>query len=524
MNVVDYTYDVDDFMPVELPEVKVLDIKDTLRDSDPDLTFALNFAIKDADKLTDAYLEKLFAKYGNYYTDYVLTISGLTDSNGSVKFNANGNGDGYLAGQYDAWSENWVSVPFEDVTVQNGQSLYIMEYAAKLMGKQGLRFTLAEVAEIVQNFDCGVYFTPEFLAANPNLKVDLELKVFTEDENGNKVDDISVAKNEFDKDDFGVAAVVAEGSQTRYFASLVEAINAADGKTVRLLSDVELTEGIVIPSGKNVTLDLAGFDVTRTVGNVAANTQVFCNNGTFTITDSAEEDGEISLTYTGDRNSNVSISTISNYGVLNIAGGTVKCISGNQYISYAIDAFSPGTVNISGGKVTGGASGYCIRMFLASTTDPVTLNVTGGEVGYVLAQQTNANANKGVINVTGGKVDYVYIDKTGTTICDASNVSVSIKTDATTYEPHIGNNGYIAIVDGYYKTIAPIMLDIRIVNGKPQIGFAGEGKLVLDAATALTGEWTKNVEYTAVENDGDDTKTWVTPKDGYYFFKGYIVR
>ena len=34
----------------------------------------------------------------------------------------------------------------------------------------------------------------------------------------------------------------------------------------------------------------------------------------------------------------------------------------------------------------------------------------------------------------------------------------------------------------------------------------------------------ENVEYTVAENDGDDTKTWVTPKDGYYFFKGYIVR
>lgn len=270
-----YVYDADDLQPVTLPEVVITDIKSTLTDADPDLTFALNFAIKDVDKLSKEYLEKLFAKYGDYYTDYVLTISGLTDPNGSVKFNANGNGDGYLAGQYDAWSKSWVTVPFSDVTVKNGQSFYIMEYAAELMGKGGLRFTLKEIAEIVQNFDCGVYFTPEFLAANPNLKVELELKVFTEDESGNKVGDISVATNTFDKDDFSVEAA---------------------------------------------------------------------------------------------------------------------------------------------------------------------------------------------------------------------------------------------------------KLDIRIVNGKPQIGFAGEGKLVLNAATALTGEWTKNVEYTAVENDGDDTKTWVTPKDGYYFFKGYIVR
>ena len=243
-------YTAEDFIDVELPEVEVVDIKNTLTDSDPDLTFALNFKIKDMENLTEEYLEKLFAKYGNYYTDYVLTISGLSQE--SVTFNANGDADGYLAGQYDAWSQNWVSVPFDDVIVENGQSLYIMEYAAKLMGQQGLRFTLAEVAEIVQNFDCGVYFTPEFLAANPDLKVDLELKVFTEDQNGNKINDISVATKTFDKDDFGVAAVVAEGKQTKYFATLAEAFtDVENGETVMILAPGTYA---LTTSGKNITV------------------------------------------------------------------------------------------------------------------------------------------------------------------------------------------------------------------------------------------------------------------------------
>jgi hypothetical protein len=87
--------------------------------------------------------------------------------------------DGYLAGQYDEWSENWVSVPFgNSVTVNNGESFYIMEYAAELLGEPGLRYTLEEVATIVVNFDCGVYFTEEFLAANPDMVVTLQLVVF----------------------------------------------------------------------------------------------------------------------------------------------------------------------------------------------------------------------------------------------------------------------------------------------------------------------------------------------------------
>ena len=64
---------------VALPEVEVTDIKGSLTNDDPDLTFALNFAIKDADKLTDDYLEALFEQYGGHYVDYVLTISGLSE-------------------------------------------------------------------------------------------------------------------------------------------------------------------------------------------------------------------------------------------------------------------------------------------------------------------------------------------------------------------------------------------------------------------------------------------------------------
>ena len=101
-----------------------------------------------------------------------------------------------LGGQYDEWSSDWVYVPFENVTIENGGSIMIMELAAKLMGKDGLRMTLEEIVAIVADFDCGVYFTPEFLAANPGMKVTLELIVFNE-ENGELVDVIDVAKNEF---------------------------------------------------------------------------------------------------------------------------------------------------------------------------------------------------------------------------------------------------------------------------------------------------------------------------------------
>ena len=256
-----HEYNAEDFAPVEvtLPEVVITDIKGSLNDTDPDLTFALNFAIKDIENLTEEYLEQLFKVYGSWYVDYVLTISGLNDAD--VTFNANGDADGYLAGQYDAWSENWVSVPFEDVPIENGESIYIMEYAASLMGQSGLRYTLQEVAEIVQNFDCGVYFTPEFLAANPNMEVTLDLKVFTEDEEGNKDNDINVATNEFSAEN--IAAVVeAENKQSKYFGTIAAAVAAVDeGDTITLVKDAEGDFSV----SKNIGLNLNGKTYTGTI-------------------------------------------------------------------------------------------------------------------------------------------------------------------------------------------------------------------------------------------------------------------
>lgn len=241
---------------VGLPKVQITDIKKDLTGEDPDLTFALNFAIPNVEDLSEDYLNALFEAYGDYYVDYVLTIDGLNGD--SVTFNANGDADGYLAGQYDAWSENWVAVPFSDVVVGDSESLYIMEYAAKLMNKQGLRFTLAEVAAIVQNFDCGVYFTPEFLAAHPDLDVSLQLKVFTEDMEGNKIENIDVATNEFNNN--YAAAVSGEGKQTVYYATFAEAYAAAQaGDTVELLADAKLTGKLTV--AKAITIDGNGCSI-----------------------------------------------------------------------------------------------------------------------------------------------------------------------------------------------------------------------------------------------------------------------
>lgn len=128
------------------------------------LTFALNFIAEEP-------THEQLACYGNWYADFVLTV------NKKVTFNANGESDGYLAGQYDAFGNSWLIVPDENVTLEAGQSIKIMKTAAEMYSSNDLRFSYGAVWEIVQDFDCGVYFTDEFLQANPDFEVTLELQL-----------------------------------------------------------------------------------------------------------------------------------------------------------------------------------------------------------------------------------------------------------------------------------------------------------------------------------------------------------
>ena len=203
-----------------------------------DLTIALNFK---ADEATEAQLRT----YGNWYADFVLTI------NKDVTLNADGSADGYLSGQYDVWSENWVNVPFENVTLKADESLKIMEYAAKMMGETGLKVTYNDVYTSVKDFDCGVYFDQEFLAANPGLEVTLELRMFN-------------PKNENESyvigDTYKFNCVAQNTVTEKVYEDVAEALLAAgEGETVVMLKDAESFE-VLVPGG--VTLDLKGRNLT----------------------------------------------------------------------------------------------------------------------------------------------------------------------------------------------------------------------------------------------------------------------
>ena len=207
--------------------------------SNEELTFAMNFRV-------NSVTEEQLAYYGGWYADFELTV------NKEVSFNNDGSADGWLAGQYDEWSENWVTVPFGNyapVTLEAGETVKIMAFAADMMGEPGLKYTFREVYEGVKDFDCGVYFDDEFLLANPDLVVTLELKMYN-------------PENESESYVIGETytytnPIVAKNTATnKTYATIADAmLDCAEGQTVVLLKDTTET---IVSIFDSMTLDLNG--------------------------------------------------------------------------------------------------------------------------------------------------------------------------------------------------------------------------------------------------------------------------
>jgi len=166
------------------------------------------------------------------------------------------------------------------------------------------------------------------------------------------------------------------------YTFLQDAIDAAQaGDTIVMLTDVELTEGLVVAKGKDITLDLAGNDISRTVTEtITKNDSLILNKGTLTITG----EGTLTYGYTGEKKA-LSASTIMNeQGTLTIEDGVniVNTTSNGTY-GYGIDNLTngnlgPATVNFNGGTIDSQYMG--IRQFVNGNVCANTLNITGGEI------------------------------------------------------------------------------------------------------------------------------------------------
>ena len=132
------------------------------------------------------------------------------------------------------------------------------------------------------------------------------------------------------------------------WAQLQAAFSA--GGSIKLQQDVTAgadDSALIVPSGKEVTLDLNGYAIDRGLANAEAKTNgnVITNNGTLTITDtSAEKTGTI----TGGNNT-VSGGCFVNAGTLTISGGTIGGNSARE--AGAVLNQSGARLTVSGGTV-----------------------------------------------------------------------------------------------------------------------------------------------------------------------------
>lgn len=199
-----------------------------------------------------------------------------------------------------------------------------------------------------------------------------------------------------------VAAVVKPSGDIATFAKLADALAAADGATVQLLTDV--TESVVIPADKTITLDLAGHTLS---GGTAKGKAAITNNGALTIKDSSEDgSGRIIR----EDNGQPSYYVIDNQGTMTVESGTVYNNSGD-YKSGSSLVRNGGVKNEAVLNIKGGTFEQ-EKFIVIKNDDYGILNMTGGVIKTGASKQIDGKeyTSSGVQNwgqavLSGGRID-----------------------------------------------------------------------------------------------------------------------
>ena len=156
---------------------------------------------------------------------------------------------------------------------------------------------------------------------------------------------------------------------------------------IGLSNDLELTESLIIPSGRNVRLDLngktiSGYSTTSAASNLIivenGSTLTLKGNGTITFTAGNPDtdwgsDGP--KPFPGYANN-----TIKNSGKLIIDGPTIINNTARGGASYVIDNYPGADLIINSGKIHQAGGDQAIRLFANSATVPTNVTVNGGTI------------------------------------------------------------------------------------------------------------------------------------------------
>ncbi len=253
----------------------------------------------------------------------------------------------------------------------------------------------------------------------------------------------------------GSAVAVVDGVEYTDFQT---ALDSANGKTVTLISDIELSDMAIVRDGITLTLDLAGHAITMS-SEISTTTYALQNLGNLTLRDS-DGNGSISSRgmYNGDDGNTSPVMTVEsgtynalgtnggaaifNYGTAYVNGGNFTSVGGyslnnrtgaQMTIESGVTANngiynSGATLTVNGGSISGNRSGC--HVIYAYNSD-VTIN--GGDI---------YNNNKG--NAT------LFVD-TGSATINGGTFGIAQGSDWTSVLLDTSNNGTMTIYDGTFN-------------------------------------------------------------------------
>ena len=250
--------------------------------------------------------------------------------------------DAGLAGQYDSFSTDWLAFELsqflgDGVAIPAGSSIRMLETA-------GITMNYEELCGIVEKFSCGAFAVNQEAMEGATLTVELRLYETTKDPNATSGpanietgEYITVGKYSYT---FG-AKKVAD------VTTLANAI--ANGGDVVLTDDVVVNSTITVPSGKTVTLDLNGNDISYAVSNSGASA-IIDNRGNLEIV------GKGTISFVAENPDlqeipSYATNTITNEATLVIGEGVVVTNESDGGASYAVD--NKGVFTLDGGTLIG---------------------------------------------------------------------------------------------------------------------------------------------------------------------------
>jgi hypothetical protein len=225
-----------------------------------DLQIALNFIAKD----TVAQAEK--NAFGNYTTDFYITIDGIAD--GSFVADE----DCYLAGYYPSFNA-WVKIPLTGFKIEDGKVYPVITSA-------GFDFKYTDICRSVGDFICGIHLSDAVLQANPALKVKLELGLSKTYDDALAADKFVGVDQpyEYDVEDM-TSAVAVVGPD--YYTTVKGAVDVAlqTGDFVKLVLNADLDDNLTL--GGDLAFNLGGNTLTANGKSLAVTDSVVTiTNGT----------------------------------------------------------------------------------------------------------------------------------------------------------------------------------------------------------------------------------------------------